>query len=159
MRRFISTAAAIVALALMVPGIGRADVLAPECQKDGVVAAGEYCSTAFDITADEANYRVSLLGTHGGYHGFPSAGAFGRVSIQLKDSNGGVFAEYNCLGIANNADYIATDLTRLTCTEVVAPPATLPVGPATMTATAVEVNNAGAGTRLHGRFQLTDGDI
>lgn len=159
MRRIASTVAAILAVALMVPGIGRAELLTPECMLDGVKTAGESCSSSFEITEAEAGYKVSLIGTHGGYHGFPSAGAFGHVSIQLKDANGAVFAEYNCLSIANNADYLPLELTRASCSEVVAPPATLPVGTATVTATAVDINNAGAnGSRLHGRFVLR-GDL
>lgn len=170
MRRFASTVTALLALALLVPGVGHAELLAPECQFDPVttdpvtqtstpraLAVGDSCSTTFEISAAEAGNHVSLLGTHGGFHGYPTNGGFGHVSLQWKDVNGAVVAEYSCLALANNADYVPADLTRAGCETIVEPPATLPVGESTLTATVTQLYNSPAGgTRLHGRLVLRD---
>lgn len=170
MRRIASTVTALLAIALLVPGVGHAELLAPECQFDPVtidpvtlastpraLAVGDSCSTTFELTAAEASHHVSLLGTHGGLHGFPTNGGFGHVSLQWKDGNGAVVAEYSCLALANNADYTPTDLSRAGCQTVVEPPATLPVGESTLTATVTDLYNSPAGgTRLHGRLILRD---
>jgi hypothetical protein len=167
MRRIASTVTALLALALIVPGVGHAEVLAPECMFDPIVSAdpltfralavGDSCTTTFEITAAEANHHVSLLGTHGGLHGYPTNGGFGHVSLQWKDNGGAVVAEYSCLALANNADYTPTDLSHASCETVVAPPATLPIGESTLTATVTQLYNSPAGgTRLHGRIVLRD---
>lgn len=178
MRRILSTATAIMALALMVPTAGHAEVMQPDClfsrstttyDADGVptitylpLQVGDTCSVEFEITEAEKNFHVSILQTHSGFHAVTDAGVIGKTSLQWKDANGAVVAEYSCDTISLRGDGDYEHQTRIpACSELKAAPATLPVGISTLTATvtALQSQTATRKAALHGRLLLRGDEL
>lgn len=179
MRRILSTATAIMALALMVPTIGQAEgVVQPDClfgrstvsyDAEGIpttvyepLRVGDSCTVAFEITATEQNFHVSILQTHAGFHAVPDSGVIGKASLQWKDANGAVVAEYSCDTISFRGDGDYEHQSRVpACSEVKAAPATLPLGTSTMTATVTSLlaQTATRKATLHGRLLLRGDEL
>lgn len=159
MKRGFVLAAAALAVSLTVPFASHADTISPQCYLDGAKVAGATCSTTFELTADDAGRKISLLGTHADFHAVPSAGAGGTASLAWNDSTGALIAAYSCYTVAASADYNPTGTAGLACQATTPQAATWAAGTQTLTVTATELLNPGAnGTRLHGRLALHSAD-